>query len=61
VKAATKPTPKEWKLMKEDRDDGLDAFLDEYELKENPTALTLRRLLEKAFSSKDAQKSMGLA
>jgi hypothetical protein len=41
VKAATKPTPKEWKLMKEDQDDGLDAFLDEYELKENPTALTL--------------------
>jgi hypothetical protein len=54
-----KPTSKEWKPMKEDQDGGIDTFLEEYELNDNPTALTLRRLLGEAFSSKDAQKYNG--
>jgi hypothetical protein len=54
-----KPTSKEWKPMEEDQDGGIDTFLEEYELNDNPTALTLRRLLGEAFSSKDAQKYNG--
>lgn len=45
--------------MKEDQGEGLDKFIDGHELNDNPTALTLRRLLGEAFSSKDVQKSNG--